>query len=227
MADREYEFDENGGHKPINHGDGSWSEPMLDCGFCNAGFFNADAKQKHIKQKHPFQNYGAGFREIQLAPIRPEMSKMLGLWEGKPEEDLGGWSEAHAPMNVSEFLETERRKDVIDSQETNRDKIDSHPITKHIHALRSDLNLLEAEARANSGSEEDDEIRESRNNAEHELRQAHAGIAIGQSIDEPGHHLGRALEHGEDMAYYLPEDRQEHWQNRLAEHHERILDFLN
>lgn len=226
MAEK-YEFDENGGHKPIKNEDGSVSEPALGCNFCDANFFRADAREKHTRQKHPFENYGANPSEIHLVRIRPEMAKMFGVWQGNPEEDLGGWSEHEAPVNVPEFLEGERRKDVFDAQETRRDEIDRHPITKHIHALRSDLNLLEAEAKANSGSEDDNDIREERNNAEQELRQAHAGIAIGKSIDEPGIHLGRALDHGENLTYYLPEHRQEHWQNKLYEHNENILDFLN
>jgi hypothetical protein len=223
----EYEFDENGGHKDKISPDGKRTSPGLGCNFCNAGFYTADAREKHSRQKHPFENYGANPGEIDLVRIRPEMAKLFGVWQGKPEEDLGGWSEHEAPVNVAEFLEGERRKDVFDAQETRRDEIDRHPITKHIHALRSDLNLLEAEAKANSGSDDDSDIREERTNAEHELRQAHAGIAIGKSINEPGIHLGRALEHGEGLSYYLPEERQEHWQNKLYEHHENILDFLN
>lgn len=221
----EYEFDENGGHKPIDKGNGRKSIPTLGCGKCEAAFFNADAREKHLREKHPFNNYGAHWEAIQLARIRPdvpEFGKMLGLWRGTAEEGLEGWKEEDSPINVPEFLEREGRKDRLSEISDRKDEIQSHPAYKYVQELKSHLNQMVAVARQSTTSDrENEDIANSRDDAEYHINNLAAYHTIGKSVDEERSHAAWLENHVNNIAaYYDDED--------LAESHENhVYDLLN
>jgi hypothetical protein len=201
-TDKEYEFDEFGGHKPIDKGNGRTSMPMFACaGGCPARFFTNDARVAHIKTMHPTANSGPTEEMIQLARIRPELAESFGI-----DKD-----QLHQPMNVREFEEQNRISDVLAHQNKHYDKITSHPSWRHFQVLMSDVRMLHAAGMANSSREyTKNRLDEHMDEINTHGTQFVAGVAMGKSVHSPEWHLRQMDDSLDSMLDYVPEEQYKH-----------------
>lgn len=208
MENNEYEFDEHGGHAPINNPDGSQSMPILGCGArgCKAAFFTHQARSSHIKATHPQMSSGASQEMITLARIRPELAEKFGI----SQEEL------NSPMNMEEFNRQQHIADVVDYQKKNWHMVSSHPIFKHIHEVNAEANMLGAAMGQNDS--EPEEIHEMRDQVNQHMMQWAAGHVLGKSVDEPDTHIRRARSILDQSTWGLPDE--------LADHYSRTFDKI-
>lgn len=206
-TNKEYEFDEFGGHKERKEGGTTYLRGFGCAGGCPAMFYTNEARVAHIKTMHPGVSSGPTPDMIHLARIRPELAKSFGI----DHDQL--W----APMNVQEFQEEERMKDVMHFHEKNRDKITSHPAWRHFQDLMSNVRMLHAAGMANSSSERtknnlDEEMDHIRNHGE----QFVAGIATGKSVYGPDRHMQIVDDSLDTMLNYVPEEQYAHHDKQVS-----------
>lgn len=209
MSEENYEFDENGGHKPIRRVDENGKItariPMLGCGTCEAAFYNAPAREKHLREKHPFKNYGAHPEAIMMARMRPELAEGLGLWgpDSGGGGHLEGWSETYAPMNVKEFMEQQKQADAYHEIEDRKGEIESHPVHRYVNEGLSQISLIHAIARQNAKTDsETQDLDQSREAAEFHLKNLGAYHSIGVSMNGDMKHASELDYHVDNMLNY-------------------------
>jgi hypothetical protein len=207
MEENRYEFDEHGGHKPIENSNGSTSIPILGCGSpgCKAAFFKPEARTLHIRATHPHMNSGPSEGMIQLARIRPELAKAFGMSD----------EEVNAPMNVQEFNHQQHIADVVDHQKKNWHLVTSHPIFQNVHAINAEANMLGAAMGQNDYGPE--EVREMRDKVNQHLMQWAAGNVLGKSVEEPWRHIQKARSALEEGTWGLPDEQADHYNKTFDE----------
>jgi hypothetical protein len=213
MANEDFEMDEWGGEKPkpgyIN---------MLGCASpgCKATFSKANRRTAHIEMMHPGENSGPSPDMIQLARIRPEMAKSLGMTE----------EEAFAPQNIHEFNQQQRDLDTAATQRDNEHVLRSHPIFRPLSAALSHVASLQASALATAPRERHDRIREQGSLAHEHLLQFGYAQAIGRSVHDEYSHFEAAGDHLDNLDAEA-QHGMTHWDDSTNERTQKLMDDLH
>jgi hypothetical protein len=210
-TDKEYEFDEFGGHKERKEGNKTYLRMFGCAGGCPASFYTNEARVAHIQTMHPGTYSGPTPDMIQLARIHPDLAESFGI-----DRD-----QIHQPMNVREFEEQNRISDVLAHQNKNYNKITSHPSWRHFQDLMSNVRMLHAAGMANSSREyTKDRLDEHMDEIKTHGEQFVAGVATDKSVHSPEWHLRQVDNSLDDMLNYVPDEQYKH-------HDGLVTDSLN